>query len=836
MKKGILCILLSILMLVPLFASCQKVANLDGTEVSVYTLYTIVDEATTDEAINQVELALNRILFYRLGVILKLETVTADEYEKLIDDKLAEMEAYQLQKKSGNITTDYSSTDDDLEGYDGGKGYYTGDDILDILADGKDIPLSEPRLDIFLVQGYDKYYELASTGRLAQLDEKLNNEAKALKSYIHETLFTAAKVDNKTFGVPVNNAIGEYTYLVFDKEILDECKIDPNTLESMEDLQDYLKMVSEKYPDVVPLKNAMGPTNIGFLSQEGFPAFVNNGAVAEAYKFSNFKNYYAMIARYKALNYLADSVETEDGTEDNNRYAVRIEKGNIDTIEARLADTGYEYKYSMYSVPVATNENTIDNIFCVSEYVVSSDLTDVMKIMTAINTDPELMNILTYGVENEHYTLTDDGQVERRNDNPNNVYIIDTNHVGNAFISYTLKDENPDKWNNAIKQNHDAVASPSLGFTSSLQNFKYKETLGNVSALNAVDLLYACGGSAELTIKTEVKEPDYIALINSVVDKYYPALLSGTAVEFDYDALYEQAKKEVEEEYKSDLTDIYETSKLIPYYKDLFKTRIENKEGATLLEEKLLENQEYFFNETRKDERNSLKNKYTEENPEATQEEINAYINEVLTDEYITSKMPEYGYTDEYIRELSETECKTEIDERVEEELEAIQGTSEYSNRLKSMLGSAEFKKDLEQKIQFNAEADIQAKIDAQITTLIDEYTAKIQEECNTVIEAAVNEFIETEQAATGLTREEILIKINYLKEKKTEENGDAAGGTAGDTSADTSTETSDGATEGDAEGEGETVVEYEEAYKSWFEFAFKEKIEKVYLILHPIA
>ena len=38
----------------------------------------------------------------------------------------------------------------------------TGDRILSLLSDGQDIPLKNPRLDIFLVRGYDNYYELAT--------------------------------------------------------------------------------------------------------------------------------------------------------------------------------------------------------------------------------------------------------------------------------------------------------------------------------------------------------------------------------------------------------------------------------------------------------------------------------------------------------------------------------------------------------------------------------------------------------------------------------------------------------------------------------------------------
>ena len=465
MKKGILCILLSLLLLVPMFTSCQKEADLTETEASIYTLYTIVDESTTPEAIRQVELALNRILSIRLKVMVKLVMVTEDEYDQLIEDKFEEMEAYQLEKKNNKKNDKNSSVAESSE--ETSEDIMTIDRVLERLENNEDIELDEPRLDIFLVRGYENYYNLATEGKLSALDEKLNNEAKALKSSIHSTLFTAAKVNNKTYGIPVNNAIGEYTYLVFDKELLEQHKVDPNTIRSIEDLQGYLETIKANNPDVIPLKNTKPSTDINFLANDGFPAMISSAKeVVEAYDNKALLEFLSIIARYNALGYLGgDTVEDESA-----RYAVRIESGNTDEIGKRLANTGYEYEYSLYSNPIATNENTIDNIFCVSKYVVSNELTDVMEIVTAINTDEQLMNILTYGVENEHYILTDDGQVDRLNED----YMIDPNNAGNCFITYTLKDENPDKWKNAIQQNQDAAVSLSLGYTIGLTGFDYK--------------------------------------------------------------------------------------------------------------------------------------------------------------------------------------------------------------------------------------------------------------------------------------------------------------------------------------------------------------------------
>ncbi|MBR2432619.1 MAG: hypothetical protein IKB23_06845, partial [Clostridia bacterium] len=72
MKNRVAAILLVVLMLLPALASCDPEVIAPEVEVTVYTLHMIKEESTTDEAIKQVEYALNRILFYRLGSCLEI--------------------------------------------------------------------------------------------------------------------------------------------------------------------------------------------------------------------------------------------------------------------------------------------------------------------------------------------------------------------------------------------------------------------------------------------------------------------------------------------------------------------------------------------------------------------------------------------------------------------------------------------------------------------------------------------------------------------------------------------------------------------------------------------
>lgn len=795
MKKGILCILLSLLMLAPMFASCSQEADLTGTEASIYTLYTIVDEKTTPEAINQVELALNRILFYRLHVILNLEMVTEEEYDKLISAKFQEMEEYQAAKKNNTLSLSESS-----DGTDTSKEIMTGDRILDILEEGKDVPMDEPRLDIFLVRGYDKYYELASQGKLTALDEKLENEAKQLKSYIHSTLFTGAKVDNKTYGIPVNNAIGEYTYLAFDAELLEKYSVDPNTIRSLEDLQGYLETIKANEPNVVPLKNTMASTDIQFLANEGFPALVSNKTVYDAYKNNKLKNYFSMIARYKALGYLADANEDEKA-DDKTRYAVRIEKGTTDEITKRLEGTGYKYDYSLYSVPVATNETAIDNIFCVSKYVVSNELTDVMKIITAINTDAQLMNLLTYGVENEHYVLNDDDQVERTDDCD---YFINPDYVGNRFITYTVKGENPNKWLDATNQNKEAIVSPSLGFTSSPKKFYYTTEI-EVDDPNNPDK------KITTTVRKEISEPDYYAVINSVVDKYYPSLMAGTAVNFDYNSLYSNAKSEVEKQITDELNNHYVENVLKP----MFANKVRDSVIASKSEQLKKDAEESTYEECYNNVLNSLitelTEKFTFENPLATENEIAQMVDDTMTDEYIDESFDKY-YPEEAFNELVNSVYESLIEIEISDAVEKIIGTSEYNKEYSKLVGSDKYQKDLNDRIKYDAPAKILAKVDEKISEEIGTYTEKMYEDINKALESSVNDFIKENKELLALDEETILLQIGYLVEKEVE------------VEVETDTETSEGETE-----EPKTEIIREPKYETWYEFVFEDKVKAVY-------
>ena len=114
MKKKFIALLLVTLMLFSgVLTSCSDTVEFDEDPAKVYTLYTIAEEGTTQEGIRATELALNRLVFYRLGFLLKLVMVPEAEYDQLIEDKLAELAEYEANKKGSSSSS--SSADSNAE-------------------------------------------------------------------------------------------------------------------------------------------------------------------------------------------------------------------------------------------------------------------------------------------------------------------------------------------------------------------------------------------------------------------------------------------------------------------------------------------------------------------------------------------------------------------------------------------------------------------------------------------------------------------------------------------------------------------------------------------------
>ena len=115
-----------------------------------------------------------------------------------------------------------------------------------------------------------------------------------------------------------------------------------------------------------------------------------------------------------------------------------------------------------------------------------------MQLLNLINSSKgaELLNILAYGIEGEHYEKINDTQIKWLGDEPigssNNKYGYENWALGNVFNSY-ITDENPANWNDVQREvNEKGKPSKLMGFTLNQKPIKLE-----IAQYNAVMKEYA---------------------------------------------------------------------------------------------------------------------------------------------------------------------------------------------------------------------------------------------------------------------------------------------------------------------------------------------------------
>ena len=504
MNKRILCLLLSAIMLLSVaLTGCSKKTDDEAMEnvtetasesTMTLTMYLMSESEVSEEQASKIEEAVNKITKSKFKTRLILKYFTEEEYnaaledafKKTADEKAAKKAAEKALKeaiKRGEATSATTA------------GTTAEETIINELGvtELKYPTVSENQVDIFYLGGYDQFMEYYNRGWIVELDENLSTDAKTLNTYIFSDYFSNIKFNTKdTCIIPNNLVIGEYTYMLLNKDVLAKynyaAKNDFTSLVCT-NVQDVLDKVSRyNRDDYVPLWSATGELDVANVSyigvdydENGNPYYTNKFSLiggaydpSAAYAAENqyvpyfnifnnvdFKNQLKTLVSYKENGYYATADETDKP------FAVGYLKGTpVDVLQ--YAD---EYEIVVVEKPRMTTANAYDHSFAVSSD--TSSTTRSMKIITYLNTNETFRNLILYGIEGENYEI-----VEKVAPNLNGVetvyktvrklnddYDMALEKTGNIMIAYPLESELPNIREYQKLQNSEAVTALDFGFS-----------------------------------------------------------------------------------------------------------------------------------------------------------------------------------------------------------------------------------------------------------------------------------------------------------------------------------------------------------------------------------
>lgn len=543
MKKKLICLLLALVMVVACFAGCGAKDDEEAVEdineeasASAMTLvmYLMSEEEVSEDQANAIEAEVNKITKSKFKTQLDLRFYTADKYYEALEAAFADRKAAE---EAGLIIApveEDESTEEETYVDDWG------------VSQIKYPTVSDYQVDIFYLGGYAKYKEYMDMGMLTKLDEELTSASKKLNSYISTPFLTYMKAaNNGTYAIPTNTAIGEYTYLLLNKEALADQMYDTDAglkeIKSLtdENVQDFLADIKKYQLDDADVaesythalysnlpQDVLASTGVYYWGIDDNGNLSNNFSVLasdiasgatygakSSYMSMNsvlntkFVNQLKTVKYYdEAYDYSSDAAATAFA---EGKVAVACIKGGAE-IPAMYAEN---YEAVVVGQPTLNTMDLYENMFAVSSYTANTSRS--MEVLTYLNTNEDMRNLLQYGILDEDYQLVD-SEYEDENGDPYKVvrmikndddgydYVMDINKTGNTLIAYSTEGENPALKDFIKQQNIDAVVSLTMGYRIDYKDLNIDmESLKQLKELSktVIDALLACDyASYDITV------------------------------------------------------------------------------------------------------------------------------------------------------------------------------------------------------------------------------------------------------------------------------------------------------------------------------------------------
>ena len=462
---------------------CENCEKADAGEAGAKTCVDLDAQPCTYRLISN---AVNRITESKFKTRLVLHYYTEAEYYQKLEESFAKREAAKKAGLIGNTEVSEESTEDETFVNELGQ------------VEIKYPTIAGYQVDIFYFGGQEKFEQYKAGGLLSELDGQLSDASKKLSQYIFPQFLSGIKSlgGGKTYAIPTNRMVGEYTYLLVNKDAMKKLDrswdlsyatlTNSGSISFFKDIDD---MLSDEYYQIylgegLTIKdvatagaNFFGVDESGKLTNDfsllggwyvsGQDSFAKSFMGAQTMKIAEFTQQLEALKNFQSAGYFYD--EAEDS---NKKFAMGFVKGDATTVE-QYSD---EYDIFVLENPTITEADLYEHMMGVSS--TTSSLSRSMQILTYLNTDEDFRNLILYGIEGEHYRLVDthvamndDGDTYMKVERLNNNYVIDENKTGNVFIAYPLQEtgENvpqivPAIRDYGIQHNQDLQMDLTIGF------------------------------------------------------------------------------------------------------------------------------------------------------------------------------------------------------------------------------------------------------------------------------------------------------------------------------------------------------------------------------------
>lgn len=379
-----------------------------------------------------------------------------------------------------------------------------GDKIQVIIASGEEYDIC------FTSSWYNNYNTNATKGAFVDITDMLETTAPKLKAELPEYMWNASKINGKIFAVPNQQIVARALPIMAPKEYIEGTGVDLASIKDIASATDYFEKAKEKYG-----ARFHGMTAVDMADINGYEMIVDGytgGAIKKDDATAKVVNFYET-PEYKAtLDQIADLAKrglvdseaiTNGEYSEGQRKAKKISafftgtyKPGGDAEESVRA--GYDCILEpLGQKPYVSTSSVIATMQGISKS--SKNPERALQYLELLNTDKDLMNLLSYGIEGKHYTKISDNVIKLT---PDSGYAHGSSWaIGNVFNTYVIEGQPEDVWTKTKEMNDSAVTSPILGFSFDTEPVKLQLT-----SVTKVAKEYEALGGGALEVEKGLKE------------------------------------------------------------------------------------------------------------------------------------------------------------------------------------------------------------------------------------------------------------------------------------------------------------------------------------------
>ncbi len=373
--------------------------------------------------------------------------------------------------------------------------------------------IANEEFDLCFTGAWNPYLSAVSMGAYAELSQDLLDKyAPDVMAELNSLVWDAVRVNGKIYGIPIQQIHVRQTGIRFNTALLNKYGFDPTDIQTLDDLDEYAKLIQENEPDVIPIYNSsesLSTIYTNMVNYLGYDVLVSNSTpgvvyynaeiptVVNQYETEEFRNLCEKMREWNLAGFFPeDAVTGADSVGNNAVRAIDTDpahKPGGDITEGQLR--GYDITGVVLGGCAMTTSAVQATITAVS--ATSKNVERTVAFINLLNSDPEILNLICHGIEGVDYKFVGDKAdklIEPISNYPGMLSFL----VGNVFNEYYTDAAQVGTWEDTRRINANAKASCILGFVFDVEPVAAQ-----------------------------------IAQCNAVVEEYLPALGCG-AVDVDY--------------------------------------------------------------------------------------------------------------------------------------------------------------------------------------------------------------------------------------------------------------------------------------------------------------